>query len=76
MSLDGLQAEHALLAQRLVDGDGLDDAVDVWRHLGIDAAAQVPDLDAAQVGALRRQWASTATTPAGSKLATLHEALT
>jgi malonate decarboxylase beta subunit len=53
LTLAGLQAEHHLLAQRLVDGIGADDAVDLWANLGIAGAAQVPDLNAAQVRDLR-----------------------
>ena len=52
MDLASLQAENALLAQRLEDATGAD-AVELWRRLGIASAAQVPDLDAAQVRALR-----------------------
>ena len=49
-----LEAEHALLAHRLqVAGDD-GDATDLWRGLGIPAPERVPDLDAAQVRALRR----------------------
>ena len=55
-----LEAEHALLAARLAavpeDGfnDGVeDDAVRLWRGLGIADAARVPDLDAAAVRAMR-----------------------
>ena len=53
LTLADLQAEHRVLAQRLVDGIGADDAVDLWTHLGIARASQVPDLNAAQVRALR-----------------------
>jgi malonate decarboxylase beta subunit len=53
LTLAGLQAEHQRLVQRLVDGIGVDDAVELWRNIGIADAAQVPDLNAAQVRALR-----------------------
>jgi malonate decarboxylase beta subunit len=53
LTLAGLQAEHQLLAQRLVDGIGADDAVDLWLNVGVLNAAQVPDLNAAQVRELR-----------------------
>ncbi len=53
LTLAALQAEQALLAQRLQDGIGSDDAVALWRQLGIAQAAQVPDLKASQVRALR-----------------------
>ena len=43
------------LTQRLRDADGADDAVDLWHQLGIDQAATVPDMNAAQVRALRRE---------------------
>jgi malonate decarboxylase beta subunit len=75
MTLDALQAEHALLAQRLVDGDGLDDAVELWRHIGIDAAAHVPDLDAAQVAALRSRRRAGGVLPTDVAAADLLEAL-
>jgi len=54
-TLASLQAEHALLAQRLQAGAGIEpgDAIALWRRLGIADAAGVPDLDVAQVRALR-----------------------
>ena len=48
-----LEAEHALLAQRLIDAAGIGDAVALWLRSGIAQAARVPDLSAAQVSALR-----------------------
>ena len=54
MTPDALEAEHALLARRLRDADGSDDAIALWRRIGIDDAARVPDLGAAQVRELRR----------------------
>ena len=53
LALAGLQAEHRMLAQRLADGLGAEDAVDLWQHIGVQNAAQVPDLNAAQVRELR-----------------------
>jgi malonate decarboxylase beta subunit len=53
-----LEAEHALLAHRLELGAGTNDARELWRRAGIDQAAQVPDLNAAQVRDLRRSGAS------------------
>ncbi len=53
---ESLEAEHALLAARLalldepVDGD---DAAVLWRRLGVEDAARVPDLDVADVVPLR-----------------------
>jgi malonate decarboxylase beta subunit len=55
LTLQSLQQEQALLTQRLQDGLGADDAVDLWHRLGIDAAAAVPDMSAAQVRALREE---------------------
>lgn len=57
VSLASLEAEHALLASRLVlledrDADG-DEATTLWTRLGVAAAAQVPDLDVAAVRGLR-----------------------
>jgi malonate decarboxylase beta subunit len=53
LDLAGLEAEHALLAQRLRDGEGADDTVALWQRIGIADAARVPDLGAAAVRALR-----------------------
>jgi malonate decarboxylase beta subunit len=56
VTLEGLQAEHALLAARLdvmdapVDGD---DAVALWGRLGVADAARVANLDVDAVRALR-----------------------
>ncbi|MBC7731511.1 MAG: biotin-independent malonate decarboxylase subunit beta [Bacteriovorax sp.] len=55
LTLQWLQHEQDLLTQRLLDADGADDAVDLWHQLGIDQAATVPDMNAAQVRALRRE---------------------
>jgi malonate decarboxylase beta subunit len=58
VSLESLEAEHALLSQRLAlldlpVEDGADDALTLWLRLGIGQAAQVADLDAEAVRALR-----------------------
>jgi malonate decarboxylase beta subunit len=56
VTLEGLEAEHALLAARLrllpesVDGD---EAVALWARLGVADAACVPELDVDAVRALR-----------------------
>jgi malonate decarboxylase beta subunit len=56
VTLDGLEAEHALLATRLqllpdiVDGD---EAMALWARLGVADAASVPGLDVDAVCALR-----------------------
>ena len=55
LTLQSLQREQGLLAQRLLDGAGVDDAVGLWRQLGIAQAAAVPDMNAAQVRALRQE---------------------
>jgi malonate decarboxylase beta subunit len=55
LTLQWLQHEQDLLTQRLRDGDGADDAVDLWHRLGIDQAATVPDMNAAQVRAMRQE---------------------
>ena len=55
LTLQSLQHEQALLAQRLHDGEGADDAVDLWQHLGIARALAVPDMNAEQVRALRQE---------------------
>lgn len=55
LSLDALEAEHALLAARWRDapeaGPGEDDALALWRQLGVADPAAVPD---AEVGDLVR----------------------
>jgi malonate decarboxylase beta subunit len=61
LTLQSLQDEQALLSQRLQSGAHADDAVDLWRALGIAQATQVPDLNADQVRALRPAPAETAT---------------
>jgi malonate decarboxylase beta subunit len=43
--LEGLEAEHALLARRLDEAPAGADAVQLWRQLGLAQAEQVPDLD-------------------------------
>ncbi len=53
LTLAALQAEHAMLAQRLHAAEGIDDAVALWHQQGIANAAQVLDMDAAGVRALR-----------------------
>lgn len=55
LTLQSLQQEQALLAQRLHDGEGADDAMDLWQHLGIAQALAVPDMNAEQVRALRQE---------------------
>ena len=55
LTLQSLQQEQALLTQRLQDGLGADDAVDLWRRLGLAQAASLPDMSATQVRALRQE---------------------
>ena len=55
LTLQSLQKEQALLAQRLRDGDGAEDAVDLWRHVGIAHACSVPNMNAEQVRELRQE---------------------
>ncbi len=54
-TLASLQAEHDMLALRLREGAAIEpgDAVALWRRLGFEPAASVPDLNAAAVRALR-----------------------
>jgi len=54
LTLEALEAEHALLAGRLDDAQGTAEAIALWSRLGIERSAQVPDLDVSQVRALRR----------------------
>ena len=56
LTLATLEAEHALLAVRLVVAqtpNDAGDAVTLWQRLGVAQAAQVPDMNAAQVRAAR-----------------------
>ena len=55
LTLQSLQREQDLLTQRLQEGVDADDAVDLWQKLGIGRAAAVPDMNAAQVRALRQE---------------------
>ena len=48
-----LEQEHAMLTQRLHTARGVDDAVTLWQRTGFAQAAAVPDMNAAQVRALR-----------------------
>jgi malonate decarboxylase beta subunit len=57
VTLEGLEQEHALLAARLdalpAAPSGEDDALALWRRLGVPDPARVPDLDVAALQALR-----------------------
>ena len=50
-----LEAEHALLCERLSAAEGTDEAVTLWKRMGVAEAAAVPDLSAAQVRGLRAE---------------------
>ena len=63
LDASALEAEHALLARRLLDAGDAGDAVALWRRLGIAQAAGVPDMNAAQVRALRAVGAPDAVAP-------------
>ena len=53
VTLEGLEREHAALAQRVASAVADPDAVGLWQRLGIAAAARIPDLGAADVRSLR-----------------------
>ncbi|MEP7102218.1 MAG: biotin-independent malonate decarboxylase subunit beta [Burkholderiales bacterium] len=53
ITLASLAHEHALLAARLRDAPAGADAFALWRQLDIADAAQIPDLDAAEVRSRR-----------------------
>lgn len=59
LALADLEAEHALLARRLAMAQPGVDAIDLWRQLGVQEAAAVPDLDVAEVQALASALAET-----------------
>jgi malonate decarboxylase beta subunit len=46
LTLDALEHEQALLAERLERFGGIAEPMEIWRALGIEAPAQVPMLDA------------------------------
>ncbi len=59
VTLDALEAEHALLAHRLAllegavaDAGGGDDALTLWTRLGVADASRIPDLEVADVVSL------------------------
>lgn len=52
LSLDSLEAEQAMLAQRIERFGGARDPMEIWQSLGIDAPQTVPMLDAAAFAAL------------------------
>jgi len=55
LTLQSLSDEHALLTQRLQAGAAAEDALELWQHLGVPQATEVPDMNAAQVRSLRRE---------------------
>jgi malonate decarboxylase beta subunit len=55
MTLADLEAEHALLTSRLRQVAPGADAVELWQRLGVIEAAAVPDMEAAEVRALKAQ---------------------
>jgi malonate decarboxylase beta subunit len=59
IALEALEREHALLARRLAEHGGADDAVAIWRALGVEAPDALPllEVDAflAAAGAARRE---------------------
>jgi malonate decarboxylase beta subunit len=57
LTLAALQAENERLVQRLAQATGIDDAVGLWERQGVAHAAQVLDMNAADVRRLRKAWA-------------------
>lgn len=53
MTLAALEEEHQLLAARLAMAGEENEAQELWRRLGIEAAGQVPDYGVEEVRALR-----------------------
>ncbi len=53
MTLEVLEKEHLLLAERLATADGETDAIALWRRLGIADAEQVPECTVREVRNLR-----------------------
>ena len=48
LTLDALEAEQRMLAERLERFGGADDALDIWTALGVPEPQQLPLLDAAR----------------------------
>ncbi|MDO8251909.1 MAG: biotin-independent malonate decarboxylase subunit beta [Rhodoferax sp.] len=55
LSLAAMEAEHALLSDRLTRFGDCRDALDVWARAGLSDPAQVADLEADQMPALKAQ---------------------
>ena len=53
LSLEALEQEHRLLAERLAKAGDDNEALQLWRRLGIAGAEQVPDRGVEEVRALR-----------------------
>lgn len=53
LTLQALQQEHTLLANRIAEVGDCKDATDIWQRMGVPNTAQVTDLEAAQVQALK-----------------------
>ena len=53
VTLDTLEAEHRLLSARLADAPADGEAVHLWTAMGLRNASHIPDMDVAQVSALR-----------------------
>ena len=54
LTLDSLVVENALLTARLRNAPAGSDAYELWRAMGIEESTRVPDLDAAELRALRK----------------------
>jgi malonate decarboxylase beta subunit len=55
LTLASLQQEQAMLTQRLMEGEGAEDAVDLWQRMGFAPALQVPDMKTGQIVEMRRE---------------------
>lgn len=53
ITLASLQAEHNLLSARLKDAPADGEALSLWRAMGLPQTARIPDMDVAEVSALR-----------------------
>ncbi len=54
LSLESMDAEHALLTQRLLRYGDCHDALDIWQRAGVPDPARVTDMEAREMLALRR----------------------
>ena len=53
LSLEAMEAEHALLTDRLIRYGNCRDALDIWQRAGVSDPARVADMEASEMQALK-----------------------